>query len=420
MITKTIISLILFCSLFNLNLLSQSGWIEQASGTAFTLNSISFLNSNTGFAAGDSSVLLRTTNGGGNWQQLTIPLQGNFIYVKVFNSLVFAAINSQNSGYILKSTDMGNNWVVNNPTGLFRKVRFPDVEFGYALLIGNFLRTTNGGDNWSNHPMSFPVKDFSFQYQHSWCTAYQTNGSSSNNYLFMSQSQGLSWITMRIVQNVNNMSGGFEKLFFLSNDNDGICIYNDLQAPKKLMKTDNQGLNWVDCSGDGLNGDYLNISNIALNPNVWLVGDYVLKSTNAGDSWAINWNTNQFKDIIFINDNTGWLAGANGRIYKTTNGGIIALTPISGIVPSEYDLFQNYPNPFNPSTKIEFALMKSSHAKLEIYNSSGKLIQTLVNQQLQTGVYRVRWDAANFSSGVYFIKFTAGDFTKSNKMILLK
>jgi hypothetical protein len=94
-------------------------------------------------------------------------------------------------------------------------------------------------------------------------------------------------------------------------------------------------------------------------------------------------------------------------------------------VPSEFKLYQNYPNPFNPVTKIRFDIpsnvkREKSNVKLVIFDVTGREIAVLVNQQIETGSYEVEWNASNYPSGVYFYKLTAGDYTETKKMILLK
>lgn len=90
------------------------------------------------------------------------------------------------------------------------------------------------------------------------------------------------------------------------------------------------------------------------------------------------------------------------------------------IVPVSYSLYQNFPNPFNPSTMISFDIPKSDLVKLSIFDALGREISTLVNEQLQPGTYEVEWNAANYPSGVYFYKLTSGNYSKVNKMVLLK
>jgi len=100
--------------------------------------------------------------------------------------------------------------------------------------------------------------------------------------------------------------------------------------------------------------------------------------------------------------------------------GIISVQQISSEVPSKYSLHQNYPNPFNPSTTIDYTLVKNSYVKLIIYDLSGKEVSLLVNEVQSHGIYRVEFDASKLSSGVYFYKLEAEEFTDTKKMILVK
>jgi uncharacterized delta-60 repeat protein len=93
--------------------------------------------------------------------------------------------------------------------------------------------------------------------------------------------------------------------------------------------------------------------------------------------------------------------------------------------PSEFVLSQNYPNPFNPTTRIEFTLAKSGFVTLKIYDLGGRVVRTLVSQQLSAGYKSVTWDGKNqdgndAASGVYFYELKVGDFSQSKKMLLLK
>jgi hypothetical protein len=94
-------------------------------------------------------------------------------------------------------------------------------------------------------------------------------------------------------------------------------------------------------------------------------------------------------------------------------------------LPKEFALHQNYPNPFNLTTVIEYALPKSSHVRITIYNVLGQMVRSLVNQKQPAGFKTIQWDGrtdseAEVSSGVYFYRIMADDFVKCKKMVLLK
>jgi hypothetical protein len=89
-------------------------------------------------------------------------------------------------------------------------------------------------------------------------------------------------------------------------------------------------------------------------------------------------------------------------------------------LPSEFSLEQNYPNPFNPVTSIQYKLPTDCKVVLSVYDLNGRLVEAMVNEMQSAGSYRVLWNAGAYSSGVYFYKIQAGDFSQVRKCILLK
>ncbi len=111
-----------------------------------------------------------------------------------------------------------------------------------------------------------------------------------------------------------------------------------------------------------------------------------------------------------------------GLRFKTT---LVVDVEDEILLPMEYALHQNYPNPFNPSTKIEYSLARRSNVSLIIYNILGQRVKKIVNDDQEAGNHAVSWNGLDdngieTASGIYFYKIVAGDFTKVNKMLLLK
>jgi hypothetical protein len=88
--------------------------------------------------------------------------------------------------------------------------------------------------------------------------------------------------------------------------------------------------------------------------------------------------------------------------------------------PSEYNLYQNYPNPFNPSTKIKFDIIKNGAVRLTVYDIAGRIIVTLVNDELKSGKYEYTMTSVNIPSGVYFYRLETECYTMTRRMILIK
>ena len=99
---------------------------------------------------------------------------------------------------------------------------------------------------------------------------------------------------------------------------------------------------------------------------------------------------------------------------------LIGINIISKKLPNNFKLSQNYPNPFNPNTKIQFAIPQNGIVSLKVYDILGREVKTLVNQSLKAGTYEINWDAATYSSGIYFYRLESENYYEAKKMILIK
>lgn len=113
-----------------------------------------------------------------------------------------------------------------------------------------------------------------------------------------------------------------------------------------------------------------------------------------------------------MHDILTWLGAATG---PATSAGPALRTSLA----------QNYPNPFNPQTTIAFSIAQRADVRLAIYDVNGALVRTLANESRAPGAYQLTWDGRNdrgasVASGVYFYRLTAGSFTQTKKMVLLK
>ena len=93
--------------------------------------------------------------------------------------------------------------------------------------------------------------------------------------------------------------------------------------------------------------------------------------------------------------------------------------------PQAFVLHQNYPNPLNPSTTIRYQLADAVPVRLQIFDSLGQQVRSLVNARQTAGYYSVLWDSrddrgSHVAAVVYFYRLEAGDFSNVNKLLLLK
>jgi hypothetical protein len=95
------------------------------------------------------------------------------------------------------------------------------------------------------------------------------------------------------------------------------------------------------------------------------------------------------------------------------------------ILANNFNLYSNYPNPFNPSTNIRYSIPTAGNVTIEIYNSLGQLVNTIVNQYQESGTHNVVWNGTDMSgqklsSGIYIYKLNTNNYVSSKKMVLIK
>ncbi len=120
------------------------------------------------------------------------------------------------------------------------------------------------------------------------------------------------------------------------------------------------------------------------------------------------------------NQNDVTKACESGPVYATGGGeSNVFFESRNGTVPQEFHLGQNFPNPFNPVTTIELSLPSASQWTITIYNITGQEIERFSGYS-NAGVVSVTWDASDQASGIYLYRATAGEFSETKKMLLLK
>ena len=137
-----------------------------------------------------------------------------------------------------------------------------------------------------------------------------------------------------------------------------------------------------------------------------------------------------YNPTIKLTVTDGLSATLTSTKYVTVSGGGTgprveqsAAYPVSDLasaLPTTYALESAYPNPFNPTTEIRFALPESAPVSLVIYDVTGREVARLVDGTLAAGYHRVQWEASAMPSGLYLYRLTAGTYTETRRMILMK
>lgn len=336
--------------------------------TSKYFRTISMVNPNTGFIAGSSGGVYRTTNGGTNWDSLPFP-GTNLIYQADFVSAQTGWVVSSSSAYVYKTVDGGMNWASQTgPTGAVYGVDMIDANTGYIVGTGGSIRkTTDGGTTW---------------------TSLTPNTSS----------------TLYAVKMLNANTGYITGSSVLRRTTNGGTSWDTVSVP---YSTTMYGMDWTSLVVGMLAGSSTG---------------FTCRTVDGGLTWAIETTSGStMYNLHMTHHDSAWAVGSIQGVYKWAKGMVGNIT-WTGKVPGEYYLSQNYPNPFNPSTTINFGIPKSGKVSLNVYDITGRLVTTLLNNApLNPGNVTVKFDGSNIASGVYFYTLTVdNNRIDTKKMILVK
>ncbi|QQS38039.1 MAG: T9SS type A sorting domain-containing protein [Ignavibacteriales bacterium] len=150
---------------------------------------------------------------------------------------------------------------------------------------------------------------------------------------------------------------------------------------------------------------------------------YVITGSHNWSSSAENSNDENTLIIQDAQTANFYLQEFAARYYEA--GGTDSIYIITSVVdeleiPKHFSLSQNYPNPFNPTTTIKVAIPVTQEIQLDVFNVLGEKVRTLYNGLANAGILTVEFDASNLSSGVYFYRLNAEQFSEVKKLLLLK
>ena len=131
-------------------------------------------------------------------------------------------------------------------------------------------------------------------------------------------------------------------------------------------------------------------------------------------------NTGHAISTFGVDDNNELYFGSfsTGKIYKFV--GTPTNVEDKKNLNINYRLDQNYPNPFNPATEISFYLAQPENTRVEIFNSLGEKVDEVFNGVANRGRNNITWNGKDFTSGIYYLKLSAGNFSDTKKMVLMK
>jgi len=361
----------------------------------------------TGLLASNFIIEMRRNGGSPNFWDAVTDVNGNYTIQMnsdtAGNPWQIGVLTDPYPTYTVSPSQM-NITINKNLTDINFTVVKPDLQIGGTVQDDNgslllnedveFIRISNGGIDFQISTRSGSNGQFNFG-----LTA--DNLASNRTYFVWAGNNGISNTTtnrMAAIWNVGNLSVGDN----LSNTL--IEYYTNSQITGRVV----------------FNGNPIGYQVTVIAMDLGTVvqstvqtdnqGNFTIPVSNKFPTYGIILNNGQGNHVnASPGDNNVILdLGANG--VKGENNGI----------PTTYSLNQNYPNPFNPSTTITFGIPERANVNLTVFNQLGQQVAVLVNEEMNPGMHSVNWKANNLSSGIYFYKLNAGNFSSVKKLMLLK
>lgn len=379
----------------------------------------------------NSPKVFRTTNGGVNW--LSVPVNGiaNEIYCvwAINDNLAFVGEGFVNgNANIYKTTNAGLNWIsiltTGSNNGHFTGLAFTKINGNlFALAIAEKVyRSSNSGNNWielnagvtgvSNAQNSLMIVDNDFY-------GFGLNNGAAR--IRLTTNNSVTWSTQQI-----SVSGNYTSaIAFHSNKLNGVAATST--SLPLISRTTDGGSSWnsVDI-GSGVTGTCYLVW-VPATPVVYILGENggIKRSTNNGITWVTtptpgvtnltHFDFYQQGMVVY-----GYAVSSNGNVIKLTDT-LSVLTGISSNnIPNSFSLEQNYPNPFNPSTLIKYSVAENVPVRLSVFDILGREVGVPVNEYKTAGSYEVSFNGDNLSTGVYYYRLDAGNFTETKKMLMVK
>ncbi|MCX6160446.1 MAG: hypothetical protein NTV87_03795, partial [Ignavibacteriae bacterium] len=378
---------------------AQSGWFYQPLPLSAQVNDLKFFDGNTGLVAiWNPYLVLRTTNGGYNWNT-ALNSQGIYEFNIIDSNCIYArGTNWNGCGILFRSYDKGatwdslpvaNSWTVNGISFVNRDTGWVG---GSADGLPYLWRTTNRGVNWTVQSDNTGRGKVFF-------LKNKVNG----EYIGWSQDDGDIWKTTNSgiiwfhLYNMVNQAG-----FYFLDENTGFAA-----SGNNMKKTTNGGLNWTTYympTSYNIITNYIGAFKVINKDTIYGVGatryfpgpprgrGIIWVSTNGGVNWGFqqpdtSFQRGVFGGIDFINKDTGFC-----DFIRTNNGGgPIIFTEINTNItemPGVFRLEQNYPNPFNSSTRIDFSVSVPSTVTIIVSDITGKdILRIFDNEHFNAGNY---------------------------------
>jgi|GEM_PF-5738767 photosystem II stability/assembly factor-like uncharacterized protein len=388
-------------------------WVVKNSGLKTMTFSQMVSLDNDLYACNTGAGIYYSHNNGSNWTDYNLDLTNlnvNSLAVDKDNYIVYACTDEG----VFYTSETNDVWTPANNGLTDLKILTMSVK-GLKLYAGTyrtgFFRSTDGGKNWNFANLSGRINQSALGTDVIYAAVASTHGKPLGSLKY-STDNGYTWTEIYSGSIINTLIANGNDVYWGTTDG--------------VFRSIDKGTGWTKVVS-GITDT--NITSLTYFNNKIVAGTAsgkVYISGNKGNSWS-SISSGALNNYAFttLASNNNYLFGCmeNNSIWKYTNSSS-TLTEINNINSKikNFELCQNLPNPFNPVTKIRFEIPDNykGHVSLKIFDMLGKELETLVNTTNQSGVVEVFWDGSKYSSGAYFYKLETDEFTKVNRMILIK
>jgi hypothetical protein len=445
-------ALITITFLFFIVMPSHSQWVQTSTPDGGGVTDMIVLSDGTiivttasfNWPSGQPGGIRRSTNGGASWQNIVNVFNGRSLWLGSTGKIYASYWPFPDTENLYESTDGGVSWEQiywGTPNNNIFSIATMDND--NVIFIGKrngVWRSINGG-LWQPASAGIPPDTWVYDLDVNHSDGFIAAGTSKG--LYVSSNNGNNWTAVSGISQTDTIS----VIKFMNSTNE---VFNN----NNLHAFDTKGGSW-EINSPGFIIATLIYSFLARPNNIGIIRNEIIedlmilalsgfgfRNTNSGIGAGFAYSTDKGMNWIQNNDglpqnpvmtSIGYQVQGNelklyAGLYENNIGGAkiyslnmpVGIQQISSEIPQMFELSQNYPNPFNPSTKIRFSLPNNELVKLVVYNSLGKEVAILLEQQLTPGSYEYIFDGNELSSGVYFYKLSGADYSLTKKMILVR
>jgi len=397
--------------------IGQPQWFPQNSGVNNFLSDVSFVDEDNGWISGSTGIILRTGNGGADWEILDPP--PNNYYFSIFFTSTANGWATGYDGKIIHTADGGNTWIdqSSGTSTYLNNLFFLDDNEGWIVGgdNGNFpsyikhrviLHTADGGSTWNaqvNQSEKDPLKDVYFV---SASVGYAVG--ESGNILKTSDGGG-TWVSQ-----LEDQSYQFFSTCFL-NEAEGYVggEYLGLPHVSVIFKTSDGGNSWESQTF----GEDETITDLFFpDENTgWALGSalttgFLLYSEDGGVTWEyVDPGTTDALNRFSFAGNTGWAVGAMGTVTSTnTSTGTDEIRPVNRI--------NLYPNPADDYIVVDYPANNNEAVSIQVMNIAGQRVFRF--DAFKSPYSRYKLNTSNFIEGVYTLRLTRQSGTTARKFMI--